>query len=136
MTKRRFTIPFRLPGLNDYVNACRTNPHVGAKLKKETERDILWCLKGISSVRTPCIIAMTFTEANRRRDCDNIESGKKYILDAMQTAGIIPGDSPKYVIAAPSFTAYGERPRVDVVICEGEEVELRAALKGAREAWE
>lgn len=136
MIKRRITIPFRLPGMNEYVNACRTNPHVGAKLKRDTERDIVLCLNGERPAQTPCIIAMVFTEANRRMDCDNVESARKYILDAMQTVGIIPNDSPKYVMAAPSFTVYADHPKVEVVICQGTETELRDALKSAREIWQ
>lgn len=117
---QQFTIPFRLPSLNDYINANRRNRYAGAKLKKDTERDIGWAIKAanLRPVNEPCKVKMTFVEPNRRRDVDNVESSKKYVLDALVKMGILHNDSPKYVTAAPSYTEYGQPARVIVELIE------------------
>lgn len=117
-----FEIPFRLPSLNEYVNANRRNRYAGAKLKKDIERDICFAIKAakLQPVTGPCIVKMTFTEPNRRRDVDNVESAKKYVLDALVSSGILQGDSPKYVSSAPSFTAYGDQAKVTVELQEAD----------------
>jgi hypothetical protein len=139
INRQTFTIPFRLPSLNDYVNACRTHPQVGAKMKKSTECDISWVIKAakVKPVTNPCIVCMTFVEPNRRRDCDNVESGKKYLLDALVSCGILQGDSPRYVIAVPSFTVYDKAPKVIVELLDSSDTDLLHALvKNARAAYE
>lgn len=102
----QFTIPIRLPGLNDYIAALDHNRHTGNRLKKETEKDIcaaiaIACTKGtlrsIEDDEYPLRVNFEWHERTKRRDLDNIASAKKYILDAMQEAGIIKGDGQKYV---------------------------------------
>lgn len=36
----RVEINMRLPSLNEYINACRSNRFQGAKMKKDVEQDI------------------------------------------------------------------------------------------------
>lgn len=116
---QKFLIPFRLPGLNEVIAANRRNRFAGAKLKKETEQGILYAISmaGIQPVISfPVAVEMIFHEPNRRRDVDNVESAKKCILDALVQAGVLPGDSPRYVRAVPSYTVYGPDPCVEVAI--------------------
>lgn len=85
-------------------------------------------------VELPCIVHMTFEEANRKRDVDNVESAKKYILDALVRSKILKDDSPKYVIGSPSYTRYDAKDgcRVLVTIIEDEnEDRLRWKLRNA-----
>ncbi len=134
----RFEIPFKLPSLNDYINANRTNPHKGASFKKRVESDIILAIKAqrVHPITLPCIVSMTFVEGDRRRDVDNVESAKKYILDALVSIGILKGDSPKHVIGAPSFTIYakGAKVLVCIVECEDETI-LRQMLRDAMEQY-
>ena len=120
MKEQHFTIPFRLPSLNEYIEACRRNPHAGAKLKRNTDAGISAEIMAarIKPVTNPCIVQMVFTEGNRRRDVDNVESAKKYILDALTGNGTLQGDSPKWVVGVPSYTEYGSGAKVDVTIIE------------------
>jgi len=129
MMRQHFTIPFRLPSLNEYVAANRQNPHVGAKLKRETDEAIGWAIKAahLQPVESPCIVCMIFHEPNRKRDVDNVESAKKYIVDSLVKMGVLKGDSPRYVIGVPSYTDYREGASVDVTIIESEDT---AALDG------
>lgn len=129
------TIPFRLPGLNEITEANRRNKYAGAKLKRDTEEQIIGCIKrtGLQPIEYPCIVHMTFEEPNKRRDTDNVESAKKMILDALVRSGILKGDSPRYVVGSPSWTRYGEgAARVLVTIVEDEKEDfLRRRLKRA-----
>ena len=99
-----FTVYAKLPSLNEYINACRTNRYKGAKLKEYTETIIA---HGIMQAQTsgtlrppkpPIRIAFTWHEKTRRRDADNIASAKKFILDAMQRCGVIPNDNRNIVV--------------------------------------
>jgi hypothetical protein len=138
INRQTFTIPFKLPSLNDYINACRTHPQVGAKMKKSTECDINWAITAakVKPVANPCVVLMTFVRADRRADIDNVESGKKYILDSLVSCGILQGDSPRYVIAVPSFTVYDKGARVIVELIDGNPDELHALVRNARAAYE
>lgn len=138
INRQTFTIPFKLPSLNDYINACRTHPQVGAKMKKDIERDIGWEIKAakLKPVANKAIVLMTFVEGNRRRDVDNCESGKKFIADSLVSNGILQGDSPRWVVAVPSFTVYDKAPKVIVELIDGNKDELHALVKNARAAYE
>lgn len=98
-----FEVPGRLPSLNDYINACRSHWSQGMQMKRKTEEDILWAIKGAQSRKHlqpasgPVVIHFEWHEADKRRDLDNIYSAKKYILDAMQRAGIIKNDNRQHV---------------------------------------
>lgn len=131
---QQFIIPFRLPGLNQVNAANRTNPHAGARMKREVDESICLFIKSahIRPVQYPCIVHMTFCEAGRR-DADNVESAKKFILDALVKSGIIADDNPKHVVASPSFTRYVKGDsRVIVTIIEDEDAgRLRMRLKTA-----
>lgn len=123
---QQFEIPFGLPGMNQVNAANRTNPYVGAKLKRDVDAGICTVIRaaGIQPVRFPCIVHMTFMEPGRR-DADNVESAKKFILDALVKSGVIVNDNPKHVIGAPSFTRYVKSggARVVVTIIEDEDKE-------------
>lgn len=99
-----FIIFDKLPSLNEYQYACRSNRYAGAKFKKETEMKIevaiLKALKAqtLHPPATPCRIAFIWHEKTRRRDADNIASAKKFILDALQTMNIIPNDNRKTIL--------------------------------------
>lgn len=120
----KFIIPHRLPSLNDYINACRSNRYSGAELKLET--DVAVCLAIKNAVRTgtlrppkpPVRLAFTWHESTKRRDADNVASAKKYILDAMQATSIIPNDSRKYVVGFSDEIVDDTRDYVEVEIFE------------------
>ena len=95
----RIEMPIKLPSLNEYVNACRSNPYVGAKMKKDSEDLIGWFIKKIAPFRNPVEVSFTWVEPNRRRDVDNIAFGKKFILDALVKNGVLQDDSQRYVRA-------------------------------------
>ena len=101
--KNYLYIGMQLPSLNEYINKCRTNPHVGAEFKRITEENIaMWINNSVNHgnlhpVTSPCEIVIDFYEKNKRRDVDNVQSATKFILDALQTTGILPNDNQKWV---------------------------------------
>ena len=121
-----FEIPLRLPTMNAMVAANRRSPYAGAGLKKKADADVCWWIKaaGLAPITNPCIVQMIFTEPDKRRDVDNVESAKKFVLDALVKSGVLQGDSPKYVPYSPSFTEYGEGAKVTVVIRDDANIDV------------
>lgn len=125
----RFTIPARLPGLNELISANRANRYKGAAMKKEVDTLIRFSIRSALRrgecypVTLPSAVMLHFQERNRRRDLDNIFSGAKFILDAMKAEGLIKDDSQRYVrILAYSFDV-GDADEITVTITtlEGKE---------------
>lgn len=117
--RARMVIPGRMPGLNDYVRAERSNRFAASKMKKQqTER------AGIAAVEQ-CMpsfngrveIIFTWVEENRRRDMDNVAFAKKFILDGLVRAGVIRDDTPRYVAElADRFDYDKQHPRIEVEV--------------------
>lgn len=119
-----FKIHMRLPGLNDYINANRRSAYIGARMKKDTDTAICWSIRKAMQDGTcrkaagPVRIRFTWHERNRKRDLDNIFSGKKFILDAMQRMDIIEGDGQKFVIGLQDDFVLDNVDYVEVEITE------------------
>lgn len=131
-----FYIDMKLPSLNEYINACRSSRYGGATFKTGVEDNIIHfihkaCLnKTLKPMgETPCELVITFFEKTKKRDVDNIQSSVKFILDALQKAGILKNDSRKYVkqIYSTVKDADENRVLVEFANCE-EENEQREEL--------
>lgn len=115
----------RLPGLNDYIAAERTNRFKAAKMKSDWQEVVVWAAKtclGIWTPKLPVRLVYRWYEKNRRRDKDNIAGfGHKVIQDALVIAGILPDDGWKEI---EGFEDYFEvdrnSPRVEVTVKEVE----------------
>lgn len=98
-----FTINAKLPSLNDYIDVCRRNKYQAAQYKAEVEEVVGWAIKQsqakgtLKPIKEPCKVIFEWHERTTRRDCDNIASAKKFILDALQKHEIIQNDNQKYV---------------------------------------
>lgn len=120
----RIVINGTLPGLNAYTRANRTNRYLGARMKREAEDvvrfELLRQARGVK-IKTPIRLSFTWIEPTRRRDPDNIASGKKYILDAFVKSGLLPNDSQKWIKGfSDSFEVDKEHPRIEIEISEVE----------------
>lgn len=117
------TIPGKLPGLNDYIAAERTNRHKGAKMKADNGNivaaAIRQCMRGVR-IDKPVQMEYTWVEPNKRRDMDNISSfGRKVIQDALVQCGVLRDDGWKYVAGfSDRFEVDKENPRIEVLIKE------------------
>lgn len=101
MDNTTFFLPWKLPGLNDYIAAERIHRQVAAKMKKEwTDRiEEFLRLKRVKKIKNPVSISIEWHEENARRDPDNIIFAKKFIFDGMKNAGVIINDNQKYILA-------------------------------------
>lgn len=116
-----FTIPWKLPGLNDYISALDHNRYSGAKLKKDTELGIRACIRKYmpSNLKIPyrVQVEITFYEPNRKRDYDNIESAVKFIMDALVQEKVILNDNQKHTYPPRYIHKIdAANPRVEVTI--------------------
>lgn len=112
-----------LDGLNDYINAERSNRHRGAMMKLDNENIVAFaiceCLRGVK-INKPVFMEYTWIERNRRRDKDNISSfGRKVIQDALVHQEVIKNDGWKYVVGfSDRFEVDKNNPRIEVKITE------------------
>ena len=110
-SSHRLTIPGRLPGLNEYTSACRSNHMAGAQMKQDSQDIVLWSI--FSKMRRvrftkPVFLLFTFYEKDKRRDRDNVASyARKVIQDALVKAGTLEDDGWDHV------TGYLDRFEVD-----------------------
>lgn len=111
-------IPLKLPSCNDYIRACRSNPHVGAKMKARTEESISLYLFRLPKFNKPLKIGFHWVESSKRRDLDNICFAKKFILDAMVKCGKLKDDNRKCVTAFTDTFSYGDETKVILTIEE------------------
>lgn len=115
----KFTIHSRLPSLNDVISDNRANRYKGAKLKKDTEALIIAEIKRqkVQPVTEyPVEVFIRWVEPNRKRDVDNVQSSKKFILDAMVKAWVLVNDSPRYVAQVYDHVDYDKSAMVEVEI--------------------
>lgn len=98
-----FTIKVKLPSLNDYIKANRSNAFQGNQFKKDIEMLICCYIRQALTIGTlhkpngPVIVYFDWHEKTKKRDADNIASAKKFILDALQKQGVLVNDNRKYV---------------------------------------
>ena len=120
-----FIIQGKLNNLNDYTKACRTNRYIGAKMKDENEKVVIYYiqeqLKGVR-IEKKVHISYKWIEANQKRDLDNIAFAKKFIQDALVQTGTLQNDGWKNIAGFDdSFEIDKENPRIIVTIKEMEE---------------
>lgn len=87
------------PSFNEYVNKNRSGWRAGADMKEDYTKLVCYEAKGqrVPIWRRPVKILFNWYEEDTRRDLDNVFSAKKFILDGLIEAGVIPDDSQKYV---------------------------------------
>lgn len=120
----KFEINNRLPSLNEYTQACRTNKYIGAKMKEDTEINIWADIKSQlknKKIENAVKIHFTWVEENKKRDLDNICFAKKFILDALVKANVLKNDTQNYVIGFSDTFIYDKKSKV---IVEIEEINL------------
>lgn len=127
MTK--IIIPHELMDLNKFINLQRGNRYGGAKAKKEQTNLCTMYVKramsqGLEVKEYPIILKFMWYVKDRRKDPDNVAFSKKFLLDAMQEAGLIKNDGYKEIWGfEDSFEVDKDNPRVEIEIKELEELE-------------
>lgn len=124
----QFFIPEKLPSLNEVIRKNRTNRYAAATMKKQLEAQIMGYIQvnmrfgELRKVQKPCEITITWYESTKRRDVDNIQSSQKFILDALQKAGILENDNRRWVTQIHHHVADANFDGVQVVLKELEEM--------------
>lgn len=113
---QKFSIPERLPGLNELIAENRKSKYAGAELKKYADTLVSIYARSLKPMDKPCVIRITFTEPNHKRDIDNIYSGAKFVLDGLRYAGILQDDSQRWVTDLKCSVAFADKPKVEVVL--------------------
>ena len=122
----RVTIPMRLPSCNEYINACRSNRYVAAKLKKDVEAELQLYLRKLPKFKKPVTIKFIWvSKKDDRRDLDGISFAKKFILDAMQECERITNDNRQNVVGFADEFYYGPNYEVRLEIEEMKAYELK-----------
>lgn len=115
---RCLTIPGRLPGLNEYIEAERRNKYIAANMKREAEQRIILAakaqLRGVR-FRAPVVMHYTWLEPNRKRDKDNIAFARKFVQDALVRCGVLQNDGWAEIDGfTDAFAVDRKSPRVEV----------------------
>ena len=112
-----FEIPGKLPQLNDYIRAERANRYAAAAIKKKAHRQIIDAMQDPPRFDVPVYVCFKWFRPDRRSDKDNVAFAKKFVLDALQIAGVIEND--KWSMCTPydgGFFIDKENPRTVVII--------------------
>lgn len=99
--------------LNEYINHERANKFKAAKIKKE-ETNLVFLQVQNKKIQTPCILKFTWHVKNKRKDPDNIAFSKKFILDGLVKAGVIPDDTHKHIEGFIDVFVISDDERVEV----------------------
>lgn len=120
----KLIVPGRLPGLNEYINCCRSNPYKGAKLKLDAEKIVIAAtrkqLRGLH-ITKPITMQYTWIEKDKRRDLDNVSSfGRKVIQDALVKTNVIKNDGWSEITGfKDTFAVDREHPRIEIILDTG-----------------
>lgn len=112
-----FEVPGTLPQLNDYIRVERANRYAAASLKKKAHAQVIAALRDPPRFDKPVDVRFDWYRPDRRTDKDNVAFAKKFILDALQIAGVIEND--KWAMCTPydgGFYIDKENPRTVVTI--------------------
>jgi Holliday junction resolvase RusA-like endonuclease len=115
-----FVIPGRLPGTNEISWEERTHWSKGYKFRRKWTQMVGACVIAgrVPFYRVPVAVGIVYIERDRRRDCDNIHGGAKFILDALKETGRIPNDSRRWVRSCTPVVAEPDKdnPRIQVTV--------------------
>ena len=119
----KLIIPGKLPGMNEYISAERTNRYEAAAMKREAEKLVI--LAARSSLRGwkakgPVMMHYLWVEKDRKRDKDNISGyGRKIIQDSLVKAKFLRNDGWNDIVGfTDSFGVDKGNPHIEVIIEE------------------
>ena len=118
--RQAFTIPGRLPGINELIASNRHGWHAGNRLKESHEWEVRAAIvaAGITPIRSRVRIQYTYFEPNRRRDMDNIAGfAHKVVQDALVRTGVLEDDGWRNIAGfTDTFEVDPENPRIEVAL--------------------
>lgn len=117
-----FLLAHQLPNFNDTINKAKKSPYLYSAEKAKTEKLLVslflyqyktWYKHHFASIENPSPIPkpigpftlITEYSYSSNFDHDNISFAKKYILDALQLANIIPNDNHSFISSSIDITS-------------------------------
>lgn len=119
--RRTFEVEGRFVSLNEFY---RMGKWEQASVKREHDERVAAAAKaaGLRPFKGRVRYAVTWYEANRRRDLDNVAFGKKFIQDGLVKAGVLHNDTHHEIAGFEDSFAYDARnPRIVVEIWKVDE---------------
>ncbi len=124
-----FLLAHQLPNFNDTINKAKKSPYLYSAEKAKTEKLLVslflyqyktWYKHHFSSIENPSPIPkpigpftlITEYSYSSNFDHDNISFAKKYILDALQLANIIPNDNHSFISSSIDITSVRKKGKV------------------------
>lgn len=82
--------------LNEYIKVERGNRYVAAKEKRRQTAEVKYQCMKFNPINSKVDIRFEW-HVKGKHDSDNIAFAKKFVLDGLVDAGVLPNDGPKYV---------------------------------------
>ncbi len=102
--KQILKIDFELPNFNEIIADVKTfNKSTGHSVYADRKRKLTFNIAMLARAQLkpikkfPVDFSFTWRCNNRRKDKDNIAAGKKFILDSLVVARLLPNDGWKHV---------------------------------------
>lgn len=122
--RNKIVIPQELMDLNKYTNRQRANRFGGNKSKRDQTNLCATYIRisiknGLRIDSVPVKLVFHWYAKNRRKDPDNIAFAKKFILDGMTEAGLIPNDGWREIAGfEDKFYIDKNNPRVEIEVLD------------------
>lgn len=117
--RQELVIEGQLPDLNEYTRANRTSRFSGNTMKQDASDAVMYYAKKqkLKPVYAPCVIEFHWYCRDRKKDKDNVAFAKKFILDGLQSAGVLQQDNWNAIDGfSDKFYLDKDKPRIVVVI--------------------
>lgn len=126
--KSKITIAGTLPSLNEYTNTARKNKYASATMKRRYTGLCAQAANASGGRHRKVHIEFHWIEPNRKRDKDNICFAKKFCIDGLVEAGVIPNDGWKNVDSfSDRFSVDKNYPRIEITINEIQQPEATSS---------
>jgi len=111
-----------MPTLNKYIGAERANRFVASAMKKKFTNMVKDATITTTKVDRPVFVIWCWYKKNKRMDTDNIEFGKKFVLDGLQKSGVIENDGQKQIRGGINFHSVDKDERIELYFVDEQEV--------------
>jgi len=122
--RQTLVIKSELPDLNSYINTERSNKFAAHQLKKKATRAVQHEINlQISKFKVKkfkrIYLYIDYYCKDKRKDMDNVAFAKKFILDGMVNAKVIPNDGWKQIAGwEERFYIDKNNPRIEILLVE------------------
>lgn len=114
----KLIIPGEMPTLNEIIDAAKSHWAEYSRMKSDFTNLVALVAKKLPELDR-VYLEITYFRKNQRYDPDNIAAAKKFILDGLVAAGVLPNDGWAQVAGwSESWEVDKDNPRVEVIIKE------------------